>query len=1122
MGLPGTASAAPILKLYSVAPTSVAPGETFDYVVSVLNVGPDPTDGSPYQLDVTLPAGLAADSAVDANNTQWACAVAAQRFTCTDTEPLVVIGSAQPQNTTIRLRVTAAPAATGVLTSVLDIYGGGAQRSDGGTCASLAPGVACSSAVDPTAITSTPRGFGIDAFDGEVSSDALGDPYTQAGGHPFGVSTSFDFNSVARSIPVTTPFEGTTQIQTAEPVEPTKDLTVQAPPGLVGNLTAVTQCNPADLAGSGASAPPACAPSSQVGVAVVRLAGAIETPFFPQPVYSVLAPPGVLARFGMNVLGTIVTIDAKVRSGSDYGLTLTTKNLSEGLTVLGSDLTLWGTPASPLHDGLRACAHHVPPTLIAGGPVCSSEAAQKPFVRLPTSCAGPQLTTIGVDSWFNPTRLAGASFTSHVPLGYPFSPSEWGHPQGATGCSQVPFAPSISVEPTSKAAGSPTGLSVDLNVPQAALETPGAIAQADLRDAVVTLPRGMSLNPASADGLQACSSAQIGLLGTGFPAPNPIHFSEAEPSCPPASQIGTVAIHTPLLDEALQGSVYLAAQGDNPFDSVLAMYIVARANGVLIKLPGHIETGPGGQLTTRFDDQPQLPFSNLHLELKSGPRAPLATPSACGAYTTTTDMTPWSSPATPDATPSSSFQIDEGCSGGGFAPSFIAATANNQAAAFSPFSVTLARSDSEQDLGALQVKAPPGLLGMLSHVALCGEPQAAQGTCPAASQIGHTIAAAGVGPSPIYLPVAGQPQAPVYLTTGYHGAPFGLSVVVPAIAGPFNLGTVVERAAISVDPVTSQITISSDPLPQILDGIPLKLRTVTVTVDRPGFMFNPTNCRRMSIDGVIASAQGAAANVSSPFEVANCANLPFHPSFTVSTAGKTSKANGASLHVHLGTHEGPTNTGAPGESNIAKVDVQLPVVLPARLPTLQKACTAAQFGADPAGCPVGSFVGTAIAHTPILASPLSGPAILVSHGGQAFPDLVLVLQGEGVRINLTGHTQIKKGITFNHFETVPDAPVSSFDLTLPAGSHGVLTTDIPGRNLCATTRTVTVTKRVTRRVNGHTRKVTVKAKKAVAAPLLMPTTMTAQNGAVIHQNTKIAVTGCAKATTVKHAAKRKK
>jgi hypothetical protein len=258
--------------------------------------------------------------------------------------------------------------------------------------------------------------------------------------------------------------------------------------------------------------------------------------------------------------------------------------------------------------------------------------------------------------------------------------------------------------------------------------------------------------------------------------------------------------------------------------------------------------------------------------------------------------------------------------------------------------------------------------------------------------------------------------------------------------------------------------------------------------------------------------------VSSRFQVGECASLAFKPKFSASTAGKTSKANGASFHVHLASNEGPHGTGA-GESNIAKVDVQLPVALPARLTTLQKACTAAQFASNPAGCPAASFVGTAIARTPILASPLSGPAILVSHGGQAFPDLVLVLQGEGVRLNLTGHTQIKKGITFSHFETVPDAPVASFDLTLPQGPHSALTTDVPGRNLCTNTRTVTVTKRVTRRVHGHNRKVGIKAKKAVAASLLMPTTLTAQNGAVIHQNTKIAVTGCA---AVKSKAKKKR
>lgn len=281
-------------------------------------------------------------------------------------------------------------------------------------------------------------------------------------------------------------------------------------------------------------------------------------------------------------------------------------------------------------------------------------------------------------------------------------------------------------------------------------------------------------------------------------------------------------------------------------------------------------------------------------------------------------------------------------------------------------------------------------------------------------------------------------------------------------------------------------------MPQKLDGIPFRLQTVNVSIGRPGFMFNPTNCSQQSITGTIAAAQGAKANVSSPFAVGGCKSLSFKPSFTVSTSGKTSKQNGASLHVHLSTNQGPSsNPQVPAEANIAKVDVQLPVALPSRLTTLQKACTAAQFESNPAGCPEASFVGTVVAHTPILNNPLTGPAILVSHGGAAFPDLVVVLQGEGIRIDLVGHTQITKGITYSKFETVPDAPVTSFDLTLPQGPYSVLGANTPANSKGS----------------------------FCSSKLLMPTIITGQNGAVVKQNTIIKVTGCPKAKKATRAQK---
>jgi hypothetical protein len=698
------------------------------------------------------------------------------------------------------------------------------------------------------------------------------------------------------------------------------------------------------------------------------------------------------------------------------------------------------------------------------------------------------------------------SAVSHLLPGYPLPRSEWGALQGTTGCDKVPFGPSLSVTPATPAiASSPAGLSVDIDSPQS--DNPNSIGQADLKSVRVTLPQGVHLSASSASGLGACSEAQIGFVGTGFPAPNPIHFNTADPSCPDSSKLGSLTIETPLLSKPLEGSVYLATPHENPFGSLVALYLVAKGSGVTLKLPGRVELDPStGQVTTVFDNQPQLPFSHLHMELKNGPRAALAMPSACGTYTTRALLGSWSGRT---VTSDSSFTISEGCNARGFAPSFSAGTANPVAGTFSPLSLRFARGDVDQEISSLSsLTLPPGLLGDVASVPVrCSEAQAAAAACPAASHVGTVTVGSGAGPTPFYL------TGDVYLMGQFHsgpfaGQPFGLAVIVHAAAGPFDLGYVVVRNGIRINSDGS-ITAQSEPFPRILQGIPVDLRDVQLRLDRPGFTFNPTSCNPMVLSGALLSAEGVSAAVSDRFQVGECASLKFKPSFTVATQGNgTFNHNGASFDVKLATGQGPGSR----EANIRKVDVQLPKALPARLTTLQKACTEAQFASNPAGCPVASNVGTVIAHTPILAAPLVGPAYLVSHGGAAFPDLVLVLQGEGIVLQVTGHTQIKNGITYSRFETVPDAPISSFELKLPEGPFSALAANA---NLCRTTTTRMVRKRVTVRVHGRSVKRTRSVKSTVTAPLAMPTTITAQNGMVLKQATKIAVTGCAKTARTK-------
>jgi hypothetical protein len=558
--------------------------------------------------------------------------------------------------------------------------------------------------------------------------------------------------------------------------------------------------------------------------------------------------------------------------------------------------------------------------------------------------------------------------------------------------------------------------------------------------------------------------------------------------CPASSKVGSVEVVTPLLKEHLKGSVYLAQQGNlagdgsNPFGSLFALYLVAEDSGALIKLAGKVELNEStGQLTARFGENPktgfflpQLPFSELKMRIFGGPHAPLVTPPSCGTFTTTSRFTPWdgNAPSEPDG----SFTIASGCNGGGFAPTFTAGTANNQAGRFSSFSTTFSRNDGEQDLGGITVNTPPGLLGMLSKVTLCGETQANEGTCGAASEIGETMAVVGPGSEP-YVVKGGH----VYLTGSYNGHPFGLSIVVPTIAGPFTFtgehggpGKEVVRASIAVNRKTGALTITSNPLPSILEGVPLDIRTVNVNINREGFTFNPTNCEPLAVTGTITSTHGASSAVSSHFEAANCGTLPFKPSFSASTQGNGRiNGKGASLIVKVAQKT--------GEANIRSVHLSLPKKLPARLTTLQKACTEATFAKNPALCPAASIVGTAVAHTPVLPVPLEGPGYFVSHGGAKFPELIFVLQGDGVTIELAGETSInsKKGVTSSTFNTVPDAPITAFEARLPEQANSALATTTD-KGLCA--------------------------KKT----LPMPTTITGQNGAQVTQTTQIAVTGCPK------------
>jgi hypothetical protein len=851
-----------------------------------------------------------------------------------------------------------------------------------------------------------------------------------------------------------------------EPDGKVRDVRVDLPVGLVANPQVAETCTDSQLRPPGNGGALDCPIGSQVGTITLGLKPdeSLDT-LEPIPLWNMMPKPGEPAEFGFILAGVPIKIVPQIRP-TDYGISALSVQASQAATLFEIDITLWGVPAAHSHDTARNGALQIP---------------ARPFVRLPTSCASTEQTPlITADSWEHPDQSVSASESLD---GTPFL---------FNGCDQLEFKPTISVQPSSRVAGAPTGLDVNLKVPQN--ENPEALATADVRRVSIRFPAGMSVSPSSAAGLGACSPAQIG-IGT----------NEA-PTCPESSKIGSVEVKTPLLAEPLHGDVIVAQQNDNPFGSLVALYLAIKGPGFYLKLPGRVDLDPAsGQLTATFDDTPQLPFEELHLTLFSGPHASLVNGPGCGTFTAHTEVTSWAS-----ETPVSLDQpmsVSEGCDTAAFAPRLSAGSDIPEAGAFSGFHLRVVDEQSgSSPLARIDTTLPKGLLGLIKSVPLCPDAQAAAGTCSAASQIGTTTVSAGSGALPLVLPQAGRAPTAVYLAGPYEGAPFSLSIVVPAQAGPYDLGTVVVRAGLYVDPTTAQATVKSDPLPTILQGIPLDVRDLSVDIARPGFLFNATSCAAQAVTGAITPAlgqtgapaigangigiptqTGTAVAVSRPYGAVDCGKLAFKPKLTASTQGNGKfNGNGASLEVKLAAAEGPRSNGAAGESDIAKVEVELPKLLPSRLTTLQKACTEAQFATNPAGCPAASNVGSATASTAVLAHQLSGPAYLVSHGGAAFPDLVLVLQGEGVRIDLTGHTFISKaGITSSKFDSVPDAPISAFDLKLPEKPFSVLGVGLRGANatLCGQT-------------------------------LAMPTTITAQNGTVLKQSTPIAITGCKTAIRV--------
>ena len=798
------AQAAPSWRIESLSNTTAQPGGTLTYLLQFTNLGDAPAGGGAGAMTFRgdLPSGVTPVSvtAPPGLPSRWDCSssefgTSGGTVQCVDSSDVISASDLAMLNVAATID---GGAASGIATARFQVAGGGALDA--------------AATVDPTRVQRDLPGFGLDAFDMQALADASGAPSTQAGAHPYAITTSIDFNTVFNPNPL---------IGDAWPVEPAKDVLVDLPPGVIGNPTSVAQCSAADLAGTGGFGSRSfCPPTAQVGTVVARYNGALSgQPNLdgPLPLYNVVPPPNEPAKFGFIDHGTVVTFDARLRSDGNYGISVDSRNLPEGLDFAGTTLTFWGVPADPVHDPERACPGFPPPSQ-QGGKSCSSGAPLTAFLRNPTACTEPGTgvpTTVHLDSWVHPDAFEDETFFSHEPPGYPFAPEDWGPQQGLSGCDEVPFDPSLTALPTSSTrAGQPAAFSFDLQLPQS--DDPHAIGEGDLRKAVVQLPEGVAVSPLSADGLGACTTAQIGLLGTQFAEPPRIRFSAAEPACPDNAKIGAVTVTTPLLARPLTGSVFLAAQGDNPFGSLLAVYIVAEGSGVILKLPGLIETDPlTGRLRATFDDNPQLPFSDLKLEFKGGPRAPLVAPDACGTYQTDATLTSWSGKQVDSKSTFTLSGDSSTCPRLAFSPTFHAGTENPVAGASTPFHMTLTRGDGDQQFKSLTVYTPTGLLGRIKSAQQCSSSAAVTAACPAGSQIGSATVGAGAGSNPFYIT-----DGKVFLTGPYKGAPYGLAIVVHALAGPFDLGNVVVRAAIYVDRRTAALKVVSDAVPDDPQGRP--------------------------------------------------------------------------------------------------------------------------------------------------------------------------------------------------------------------------------------------------------------------------------------------------------------
>jgi hypothetical protein len=874
--------------------------------------------------------------------------------------------------------------------------------------------------------------FGLKDLD-NTYTDQNGSPSMQAGSHPF----SGDYHLATNTI-----FQGGIEV----PDEELRDLIFNLPPGLVVDPTAVPRCSTVDFA---AGNQPECPAASALGVFDLVFGFGQPGPVFPVAVYNLEPPPGAVIRFGFRPVGVPITVDGTLSPNPPYNGIASSLGATQVAFFYNGTIRLWGNPVSSVHDSERGvCGESNADDL------CPAPITEKPFWLMPRSCTGPLVTHLEARSWQQPAKWLTYPIETHDDSIPP-------QPLGTSGCGQVPYAPKLSSKLTSEAAETGSGLDVAVDFHDPGISNPDGVAASDTKKAVLTFPEGVTINPSVGEGLDVCTPAQLS-QETLHPAPGA--------GCPDASKLGTLHVTSPLVDEAVEGSIFLAQQDDpatsqpgaeNPFDSLIANYFVLRNTnlGVIVKLPLKVEPDPNtGQLQAILSDIPQLPLARFEAHLRTGERAALVTPGACGTYTTQATFTPWANPGSP-LTTTASFRVSSGVRGGPcppggvrpFDPDFQAGSLNNNAGSFSPFNMRLQRRDGEQDMTKFSSILPPGELGSLRGVAKCpdqaieiaraktGKQELANPSCPANSLIGHTSAGAGVGDALTY--VGGQ----VYLGGPFRGDPLSVISITPAVAGPFDAGTVVVRLALTLNPKTAEVEVdgaNSDPIPHILKGIVLKVRDLRVFVDRPDFTLNPTSCEESSARAtlfgsfldVLNPADDRPVDLSTRYQAANCLNLGFKPKLALNLKGGTKR----------GGHPGLSAIYTPrkGDANVEGLVVRLPRSAFLDQAHIRTICTRVQFAAD--ACPAAAQYGFIRAWTPLLDEPLAGPVWLRS-SSHKLPDLVFDLHGL-VDIEVATRIDSAKGGIRASLEDLPDAPLSKVVLRMQGGKKGLI---INSRDLCA-------------------------------------------------------------------------